>query len=61
MYKSINHALEALLVQLQAKRSDGKVTVLEPSTMRLLSGINAAAARNHIATDWNPLHKEEKK
>lgn len=35
--------------------------MLEPSTMRLLAAVNAAAAKNHIATDYNPLHMEEKK
>ncbi len=59
--QQIDEALESLLRQLNLKRTDGKITILEPSTMRLLAAVNAAAARNHIATDYNPLHQEKKK
>ena len=58
---TIDAALANLLMQLTTPRKDNQLAVLEPSTIRLLQAINAAAARNHIACDYNPLHKEKKK
>lgn len=55
---TIDECLSELLAQLTEKRSDNKLKVLEPSTIRLLAAINGAAARNHIATDYNPLLKK---
>ena len=52
---TVDECLAELLAQLTERRSDNKLKVLEPSTIRLLAAINAAAARNHIATNYNPL------
>jgi hypothetical protein len=52
---TIDECLGELLAQLTAVRTDNKVTVLEANTVRLLAAVNAAAAKNHIACNYNPL------